>query len=307
MKRILIFTLIFTLSFGLQVLAANFPVTVKDDLGTSITINEKPERIISLAPSNTEILYALGLEDKIVGVTTYADYPAVAAEKDKIGSIIEPSIEKIVALEPDIVVASDINKMQTYKRLKELGLNVVGFKAKNVDEAIQIIKRMGKVTGKGEKAQEIVTDMYIQLAEISNMVEKYVQGKSKPKVFYELWHDPLYTAGKNTFVDDLINLAGGINIGADARGEWPQYSLEKLLTENPGVYIAILHSTPEGVTAKEIKNRDRYGTLKAVRNDRVYIVDQNIVSRPSPRLIEGLKAFVKAIHPELAAEVDKIE
>ena len=305
LKQIFVFSLIFIFIVS-GVVMADFPVTVTDDMGDKITINEKPERIISLAPANTEVLFALDLEEKIVGVTTYANYPREAKAKEKIGTITEPNLEKIVSLEPDLIVANAVNKLETVKRLRELGYKVVGYDAETVNDAISVIKQVGKITDRENKAQRIVTDMYLQLAEIKDLVDSKLKDCSRPKVFYEIWNQPLYTAGKNTFINDIINIAGGINIGAEAKGEWPQFSLEKLLLENPDIYISSPHSAPHKVTVESIKNRDNYKNLAAIKKDRVYIVNQDIISRASPRIVKGLKEIVKAIFPDLAPEIDKI-
>jgi len=305
LKKIFVFSLLFVFLFGGQVLA-EFNVTIPDDLGHKINLEEKPERIISLAPANTELLFALNLNKEIVGVTTFADYPQEAKAKEKIGTITEPNIEKIISLEPDLILANSVNKMESIERLRELGCKVVAFDARTVNDTISTIKVVGKLTGQEELAQKIVTDMFLQLAEIKSLVDNKLEECSRPKVFYEIWNQPLYTAGKNTFIDDIINIAGGINIGAEAKGAWPQYSLEKLLLENPDIYISSPHSAPHKVSVGSIKNRDNYGSLNAVKNDRIYIMNQDIINRASPRIITGLKKVVKAIFPDLAPEIDKI-
>lgn len=302
---LLLLLLVLVLVF--PVLAVDFPLTVEDDLGYKITMDKKPERIISLAPSNTEILFALGLDEEIVGVTTYANYPEAALSKEKIGTIYEPNIEKIYSLKPDLVLAAGINKLESIERLKELDLKVAGFNPRTVNDIFITLKKIGKLTGKSDTAREIVTDMYIQMSEIQDLVDKVLKDKPRPKVFYEIWNDPLYTAGKGTFIDDVITLAGGINIGRKAHGAWPQYSMEKLLIENPDVYVSSPHSAPHQVAPESVKSRENFKNLKAIKNNRVYVIDTDIINRPSPRIIEGLKQFVKAIFPELAGEIDQIE
>lgn len=288
------------------VMAQEFPVTINDSLEGEVTLEEKPTRIISLSPNMTEVLFAVGAGENVVGVTKFADYPQEATEVDKIGSITEPNIEKIITMDPDIVIASSVNKMKTIERLKELGVKVAGFRADSVDMAIENIKTVAKLTGNQEKGEEIVTDMYIKIGEITNLVEDHLENNERPKVFYEIWNDPLYTAGKNNFIDDLINMGGGINIGRLAEGQWPQYNLEKLLVEDPEVYISTPHSAERDVSIENIKNRDQYQSISAVKNDRVYVIDQDILNRPSPRLVKGLALMTKAVFPELSEEVDEI-
>ncbi|MFW6007006.1 MAG: ABC transporter substrate-binding protein [Halanaerobiales bacterium] len=287
--------------------AEEYPVTVEDDLGEEITLEKKPESIISLSPSNTEMLYALGQGDKIIGVTQSANYPEEALEKEKIGTITEPNIEKIVSLEPDLVIASSINDIQSVNRLKELGISVAGFSPATVNDTMLTMKKIGTLVGEEEKVQKIVSELQLQLVEIKNIVDSHLENNERKKVFYEIWTDPLTTAGENTFIDDIINIAGGINIGAEAQGHWPQYSLEKLIKEDPEVYISTPHSSQEEVTVSSIKERDEFETIKAVKNENIHIVNQDIVNRPSPRIIEGLKIFVKAVFPELTEEIEELE
>ena len=269
-------------------------------------MEEKPEKIISLSPSNTEMLYSLGLGNRVVGVTTYANYPAEATQNEKIGSVTEPNIEKIVALEPDLVIASAVNKKEQVNKLKELGIKVAGFAPSNIEETIITIKKVGKLTGENFIAKKITEKMSKQLNDIEKLVSEKVKNNEKPKVFYEIWHNPLMTAGEGTFIDDLIENAGGKNLGAMAKGSWPQFNMEKLILENPDVYISSHHSDAHTFTVEGLKERPNYNALNAVKNDRIYFVKQDIMTRPSPRIIIGLKELVAAIWPDLEDEVNNI-
>ncbi len=293
--------------FTVQSCADNFPVTITDYLSGEVTFKKIPKRIISLAPGVTEMLFAIGLEEKIVGVTTFADYPPTALKKEKIGTITEPNIEKIVRLKPDLVIAMSVNKMSTVNRLRDLGIKVVGFKPETIKETIMVLKKLGKITGQKRETKIVVTGMYNQLIQIKKLVKDYLKNHSRPKVFYEIWNNPLITAGENTFIDNMIELAGGINIGAKAGGTWPQYNLEKLLLENPDVYISGHHSVSVRKSINSIKDREKFRMIKAIKNDRICIVNQDIISRPSPRIIKGLEILVKNIFPELTTGVDKIK
>jgi len=308
-KRINLMSLILIISLLListGVIAQEFPVTITDSLDNEFTLEEKPTKIISLSPNMTEVLFAVGAGENVVGVTNFADYPQEATEVDIIGSITEPNIEKIITMEPDVVIASSVNKMETIERLRELNVKVAGFSANSVDMAIENIKTVSKLTGNQEKGEEIVTEMYIKIGEMTNLVEDHLENNKKRKVFYEIWNDPLYTAGKNNFIDDLVNMAGGINIGRLAEGQWPQYNLEKLLIEDPEVYISTPHSADREVSKEKIKNRAQYQSISAIKNDRVYVIDQDILNRASPRLVKGLALMTKAIFPELTEEVNEI-
>mgnify|MGYP000332456623 CR=1 FL=1 len=308
-KRINLMSLILIISLLListGVIAQEFPVTITDSLDNEFTLEEKPTKIISLSPNMTEVLFAVGAGENVVGVTNFADYPQEATEVEIIGSITEPNIEKIITMEPDVVIASSVNKMETIERLRELNVKVAGFSANSVDMAIENIKTVSKLTGNQEKGEEIVTEMYIKIGEMTNLVEDHLENNKKRKVFYEIWNDPLYTAGKNNFIDDLVNMAGGINIGRLAEGQWPQYNLEKLLIEDPEVYISTPHSADREVSKEKIKNRAQYQSISAIKNDRVYVIDQDILNRASPRLVKGLALMTKAIFPELTEEVNEI-
>lgn len=286
--------------------AADFPVELGDDLGGTIRMDKKPERIISMAPSITEMLYSFGLGDRIVGVSTYANYPKKATEKEKIGNVTDPNVEKIVSLKPDLVLAAAVNKMEYIDKLKSLGIPVAGFAPSSISETISVMNKVGRLTGEQFIAKKLTEKMVEQVAEIEELVAEKLKDNKRPGVFYEIWHDPLMTAGKGTFIDNLIKIAGGRNIGGLAKGSWPQYSLEKLLLENPEVYISSHHSDAHTFTVEGLKERPNYSTLKSVQNDRIHFIKQDVMTRPSPRIIIGLKELAKTIWPDLEDEIDRI-
>src|SRR6056297_654291 len=300
-KIFILFLCIFIIIFTAEVYAADkagFPVQYEDDLGHKIIMEKEPERIISPAPSVTELMYFLGLEDKLVGVTTYANYTPEAAEKEKIGSVTEANIEKIITLEPDLIIADSINKRETLKRLNDLGLAAVGFNPLDIEETIDMIKTVGWLTGSSKKADQIAEKMDFRLKKIESLIAEKLQEGKRPDVFYEIWSDPLYTAGDNTFINNVIEIAGGNNIGKNAEGAWPRFGIESLILADPDVYISSPHSAAGGITVKDILNRPLFSELTAVKKKRVYLVDQDKISRPSPRIIDGLKEIAAAIFPE---------
>lgn len=288
---------------------AREPEAVIDDLDHEIELEETPERIVSLAPSITEMLYGLGLGERVVGVTSFCDYPHEVPEKvetgdlDTIGSIVEPNIEKIVELDPDLVVAANINPVEDVERLRELDLTVAGFAPINLDATFSAMERAGKLTGFQAEAEEVIQDMQARLQQIEELV---AEQEEEPAVFYEIWNDPLQTAGAGTFIDDIIRTAGGQNLGAEAGEGWPQYSLETLIMEDPKVYVSTPHSGEGQVSIESIKERDNFDALTAVQEDRVHLVDQDKLSRPGPRVIDGLIEITEAIHPQLADELSDI-
>lgn len=275
---------------------SNFPVDIEDAFGNIETIDKEPTKIISLAPSNTEMLFALGLGDKVVGVTSYCNYPEEATTKEVIGSFKQFNLERIVELEPDLVLVYGAGEEEENKILRDSGIKVLGFMPESIDDVMKGIEKIGKATGASEEARKLIDSMEQKKNEI---IDK-VKGQEEVKVFYEIWHDPLMGAGKGSFMDELIELAGGKNIAEDADGAYPQYDLEQLIERDPEVYIA--SKGMEDMTVESIKTRPGYDAISAVKNDRVYLFEGNeadVVSRAGTRIIEALELIAKAIHPEL--------
>ncbi|MBK5189959.1 MAG: ABC transporter substrate-binding protein [Methanosarcinales archaeon] len=277
-----------------------FSVTIIDDLGCSITITEKPERIISLAPSNTEILFALGLGDKVVGVTEYCNYPPEAKEKNKVGDYSTPNIERVIDLEPDLVLVAHGNPIGTVEALKGFNLTVVGLKSDNLDEILYDMRLVGEITGQSDNAAVLVADM-AQRIEVTEERMSELKGGEKPTVLHIIWHDPIWVAGKGTFEDELIRKSGGVN-GASVTG-YKAISLEKVIEMNPEVII-----TPSGTgmgfaktnyTYEYIIGEPRLRSVDAVSDNRVYVIDADIVCRAGPRIADALEEMAKMIHPEL--------
>jgi len=261
-----------------------YPLMVTDDLGRNVTITKEPQRIISTAPSNTEVLFALGLGDRVVGVTEYCNYPPEAMEKEKIGGFSTVSIEKVVALNPDIVFASDKTGEENIEKLENFGIAVVVLHPKDIEDALKNIELVGKITGAEENASKLVADM----EERSTVEEKI--GGVKPKVLYVVWHDPLMSAGRDTFADDLITRAGGVNI-ADFEG-YKVISLEAVIKENPDVIIASMgHGDARNKTLEYVRGEQRLGITTAVKKDRVYGIDTDLTGRAGPRIVDALEQF----------------
>lgn len=274
----------------------DFPKTVKDGFGNQVTLDKKPEKIVSLAPNNTEILFALGLDKEIVGVSTADDYPEEAVEKEKVGGYEGNNLEKIIELETDLVLYyGDMTKNlpEDFNSLKEAGIPVLSYEPESIDEIIETIKSVGEATGTEEKAKEISDEMIEKKDEI---VEK-VKDAEKKKVFYEVWHDPLQTAGPGSFMNELINLSNAENIAEDADLAYAPYDLETLIEKDPDIYIGP-NDNPDA-TEEMIKERPGYEDLTAVKENKIYVVDGNLASRAGPRIVEGLEMIAKTIHPEL--------
>jgi len=277
-----------------------FPVTLIDDLGYTITLTEKPERIISLAPANTEILFALGLEENVIGVTEYCNYPSETEDKEKIGSYTTPNIEKIVNLNPDLVLAAYGNPTGTVEALKRFNLTVVGLNARNLDEILYNLRLVGEITGRSANASVLVADM-VQRIEVLDERMSNLKDEERPKILHIIWHDPIWVAGKGTFEDELIKRSGGVNI-APVEG-YRALSLEKLIELNPDVIITPSGSgmgcTLTNFCYEYIMGEPRLRSIEAVRTKRVYVINADIVCRAGPRIVDALEEMARMTHPEL--------
>ena len=274
-------------------------LTVTDDLDREVTILKQPERIISMAPANTEILFALGLGEKVVGITNVCNYPPQAQKKEKIGDYNNPNLEKIIELEPDLILASHGNPTELIDQLEEINYTVVGLNPKNIDHIISSISMVGKITGNDEEAARLTEEMEKRieavLAETSSLVEN-----NKPRVLYVVWYKPLWTAGSGTFIDELIQKAGGVNIAGDI-ADWPQMSLEIVIEKNPQVIIVgCSEDQPELI--QTVRNESTLDQTDAFKNNQIHTIDTDIVSRTGPRIVDALEEMAKIIHPEIFGE-----
>lgn len=266
---------------------------VIDQTGRRVNIPDHPQRIVSLAPSITETLYALGLADRLVGDTDYCDYPLEARAKPHVGAMLNPNLEKIVALKPDLVLGTDeANRRETADQLARLGIPLYGLTARTLEGTIQSIEDLGRKLGGEEPTQKLVA----RLRERVEAVEKRVQGRHQPKVLFVVWYRPLITAGKQTFIADVIRRADGISISDDLKGEWPHMSLEEVLKRDPDV---ILFPKTEAFAPglEEFQKLPAWRELPAVKNHRMYFVSETIM-RPSPRLVDALEELADILHPE---------
>jgi len=266
-----------------------------DDLGRSVNIEKVPQRIMSLAPSNTEILFALGLGDRVVGVTEQCNYPPEVSEKESIGGFCTPDIEKIIALRPDLILASSIHAKEIIPALEERGLTVFALVPENLDEILEDIQMVGKITGEEDEASVLVAQVE---SRIKAGTDKTQGLKERPKVFYITWHEPLWSVGSGTIIHELIEKAGGENIFQDITGH-KMVNLETVIARNPEVIIACTgHGEAEDKPFEWARSESRLGVIEARRNDRVYQVDADLVSRAGPRVVDALEWFGYFIHPE---------
>jgi len=271
-------------------------LTLTDSRGQEVRIPEEVNRIVSLAPSNTEILFALGLGDKVVGVTRFCDYPEEAKAVEKVGDLMNVNVEKIISLSPDLVL-SITGMSEVVAKLEEVGIAVLVLQPTDLESIYHTIELVGQAAGAEEAARELVHSMRAQVEAVTAKIEGV---EERPKVFYELdATDPAkpYTAGSDTWHDQFIRLVGGINIAAEADMQWVQLSAEEIIAKDPD--IIVLGNANFGVTAEQVAQRPGWEVITAVRNGAIYPIDDNLISRPGPRVVQGIEALARIIHPEL--------
>lgn len=279
------------------------PAPLKDALGHTVALPAYPTRIVSLAPNNTEILFALGLGEHIVGVTSYCDYPPAAKQKTVIGTYNEPSLEKIVSVKPDLVLAAHGNPVEVVSELEKLRISVFSVNPKTLSDVLQDIRTIGLLTGRARQGEALAASITTRIAEISGRT-KSLPASQRPRVlFMGGWEPPYFTPGPGTVVNDLIELAGGRNVASDAQKQtWVQYSLETLIAKAPDVIVATYVAGENPKTRRMervrlLKNMDGWRTMPAVRQDRLCYVFGDAIFRMGPRLVDALDELARCLHP----------
>ena len=277
---------------------AAFPLTLTDDLGREVTVATKPRRIVSLAPSNTEILFAIGAGEQVVGVTTYCNYPQEAQTREQIGGFSAEtiSVEKIIALEPDLVLSAGKIHDTVTEALEQVGGTVYAVDAETFDQVYASIEVVGQMTGHNEEATALVTQMKERVAAVESVVAEIPRGE-RPTVFWETWDDPLMTAGPTTFAGQMIEKGGGVNLFADVTKRYAEISIEEVIQRNPDVIMGP-DTHGEALTADQIAARPGWDTVKAVQEGRIYVFNGDITSRAGPRIVDGLEMIARALHPD---------
>jgi iron complex transport system substrate-binding protein len=275
------------------------PINLTDGLGRAVTLSAPAQRVVSLAASNTEILFAVGAGKQVVGRDEFSDYPVEAKDLPSVGgSMGVYSLEAIAALKPDLVFAAEINTPEQVKSLEDLGLTVYYLKnPATLEEMYGNLEIAAALTGHSAEAAALIDSLK---ARVQAVDEKIMPLSYAPVVFYELDStDPAkpFTAGPGSFVDLLIARAGGINVGAALEGQWAQIGLEQLLVSNPK--IILLGDAMWGTTPESVAMRPGWDSLQAVQDKSIFPFDDNLVSRPGPRLVDGLEALAKILHPDL--------
>lgn len=270
---------------------------IKDDLGFAFTITSPPRRIISLAPNITETLFALGLGEKVVGVTRYCDFPEDALKKEKIGGMVDPNAEKIIALKADLIIGFRGNPLTAIERLRNLNLPVFVLDAgTTIESTLSIVSKIGTVTHAEKRAELFVRSLRERYEKILAALRSV---KQEPKVFLSLHGTGLWTCGKESFLNDLVNKARGVNIAGTIPRKWLNYNREHLIHENPEVIIILSKSKQDFLkTKKWIKSEAHLEGTQAVDSDRIYFLNENLATRQGPRLIEALEELACLLHPQ---------
>jgi iron complex transport system substrate-binding protein len=268
-------------------------LTVTDPTGREVTLAAPPRRIVSLVPSVTEILFAIEAQDLLAGVTDFCDWPPAARQKPRVGGMLAPSLEVIARLKPDLAVATTSgNREETFAQLERLGIPVYLVSPASVDGALDLVVRLGALTGRREAGEALASSLRARLAAVQAAVAR----RGRPRVLYVLWPEPLIVPGRGALVSELIALAGGRSVTADAPSDYPRYTMEAAVAGGPEIIVLARHGAGQG--AIDRGRWERFAQLPAVRAGRLHTVDGNLLHRYGPRMMDGLEALARLIHPE---------
>ncbi len=271
-------------------------ITATDQVGRSILIPARPQRVVALAPSVTEIVFAVGRSDCLTAVTRYSDYPPEAAALPKIGSYIKPDLERILNCNPDLVIAvKDGNPITLVKRIEGAGIPVYVLDPKGLDSVVASVRKIGAVLNAPDKAGELAAALSARIDRVRNLA---ASAKHRPGVFLQIGVSPIVSVGGSTFLDELITAAGGRNLSAGPT-PYPRYSREQVLGMAPEILV-ITTMAREEVFEKVRKEWESWPDMPAVKNGRIYLVNSNLYDRPAPRMVDALEELFRLIHPELA-------
>ncbi|MEN6610090.1 MAG: cobalamin-binding protein [Methanoregulaceae archaeon] len=286
------------------VAAAGTHAAITDDAGLVVILPESSDRIVSLAPSNTEILGALGLMNRTVGVTEYCNYPQEALNKTTVGGFSSVNLEKVVALKPDLILAAPSNGKETVDRLRSLGLTVIVLNPTDIEGVLASIRTVGIATGTESRADSLVQQLKTRLADVRNRTA--CAGGSAPTVAHVVWYDPIWVSGNGTYQDEVIRRAGGVNAFPHIES-WGTVTLEDFLIADPD-YILVNGGTGMGnysSESNEVLNyflRDaRLSQIRAVKENHLILVDSDSISRGGPRIVDAVEQVAKSLHPECFA------
>lgn len=291
----LLAVILFFLIYPKNILSA----MVTDPLGRKVDLPDDPVRVISFAPSITEIMYALGLEDRLVAATRFSDYPEGARSLPRVGTYIQLDIEKIVAFSPDLCLAiKDGNPVGVINRLKDFSIPVYGVDPRDLDSVMETLQQLAGIFHVEEKANAIVHEMEKRIRRVRDLAEAT---EKKPGVFFQIGISPIVSVGKGTYLDEMIMLSGGRNL-ASGNNPYPRFTKEQVIALSPDVFI-ISSMAREAVFAQIQNEWKKWTSIAAVKNNRIHLVDSNLFDRPGPRLVAGLEILFTLIHPELAHHI----
>jgi iron complex transport system substrate-binding protein len=289
-----IFAITILLACGLPIMAK----TAEDQLGREIRVPDDPKRIIALAPSITEIIFALGQQGRLKGTTQFSNYPVEAAKLPKVGSYVRLDLERIVALNPDLCIAiKDGNPKAIIDRLQSLNIPVFAVNPRNLESMMQTIQKIGSILNASQKANTLVKDMRSRIQQVDALVSRIDR---RPRVFIQIGISPIISAGRNTFIHELVVRAGGINVAA-GNSAYPHFSREQVFALAPDVLI-ITSMARSGAFEKAKADWNRLSHMPAVREKRIYTVNSDVFDRPSPRLLDALEILARLLHPKLFKE-----
>ncbi len=267
--------------------------TVTDQTGRRMTLGAPPRRIVSLVPSVTEDLFAIGAQDALAGVTDFCDYPPAARRKPSVGGMLDPSLETLVALKPDLVVATTAgNREETYTALERLRIPVYLVNPTRLSDVLDLIRRLGALTGRESTADRLTASLEARIEAVSLRVH----GLPRPRVLYVLWPEPLIVPGRGSLVSELLTLAGGDSVTADAGEGYPRFSLEAAVARAPEVIILASHGSGQGPGARG--RWERFTGVPAIQTGRLYTADGSLLHRYGPRVVDGLELLARLLHPE---------
>ncbi len=280
-----------------ELIETNGALVVTDQMGREVIFEDVPQRIISLSPSNTEVVFALGLADRVVGVTDYCNYPPEALEKDVVGGFSTPSIERIVELEPELILASTIHEEEV-TRLEGLGLPVLVVESSMLIDLYKSISLIAEVTGIADDGEALIESMQKRIYAVESVVAG-IDPEDQVRVYYEVYSDPLMSAGKGAFINEIISLAGGVNIFGDIDENYPTISAEVVAERQPEIILfPDYHGTADFVL-DSMTDRPGWESIPAVRENRVYAISDDAFARPGPRVVDAVEEAAGIFYPEL--------
>lgn len=274
--------------------------TVVDETGRVVRIPPRVERIVSLAPNLTEIVYALGLEARLVGVTTHCDFPPAAQAKPKVGDVLNPSLEKILDLNPDLVLGTTAgNRRETVDALERMGVPLYGIDPRNVEGILASIRHVAELTGVPQAGDALITRLQTRLSAVGS----WPAATPRPRVLFVLWLEPLLTAGRDTFLDDVLTRAGADSVTADLKQSWPRLSLEEVIERDPD-YLVLPRTHSLAASFARLASQEPWRGLRALKEGHVVWLDDAVL-RPGPRIVEGIEELARRLRRQELAREEK--